>query len=104
MTPPHHPFVSDAYSPRANDDLTSAVHASGEDLDHIEARVRGRSTARALDLGCGGGHVCYRVAPHVAQVIAVDLSPQMLETVSRTASERGLHNIIARQGAAEGLP
>ena len=104
MTSSHHAFVSNAFGPLANEYLTSAVHASGEDLDHIEARVRGRSTARALDLGCGGGHVCYRVAPHVAEVIALDISPQMLETVSRTASERGLYNIIARQGAAEGLP
>jgi predicted TPR repeat methyltransferase len=98
MTSSHHVFVSNAFGPLANEYLTSAVHASGEDLDRIEARVRGRSTARALDLGCGGGHVCYRVAPHVAQVIALDISPQMLETVSRTASERGLYNIIARHG------
>src|SRR5882724_4610395 len=98
MTPSHHAFVSDAYGPRANEYLTSAVHASGEDLDHIEARVRGRSTARALDLGCGGGHVCYRVAPHVAEVIAVDLSPQMLETVLLAASQRGIHNITTAQG------
>jgi len=104
MTESHHAFVSDAYSPRASEYLTSAVHASGEDLDLIEARVRGRSTARALDLGCGGGHVCYRVAPHVAEVIAVDLSPQMLETVARTASERGLQNVKTQQCPAEHLP
>jgi len=80
------------------------VHASGEDLDHIEARVRGRSTALHSILAAAADMVCYRVAPHVAEVIAVDLSPQMLETVSRTASERGLHNIMVRQGAAEALP
>ncbi len=104
MTESHHSFVSEAYSPRANDYLTSAVHASGEDLDHIEESVRGHSSARALDLGCGGGHVCYRVAPHVAEVVAVDLSPRMLETVMRAASERGLQNITARQSAVESLP
>lgn len=104
MTQSHHSFVNAAYSPRANEYLTSAVHASGEDLDQIEAAVRGCSTARALDLGCGGGHVCYRVAPQVAEVVALDLSQQMLETVLHAASERGLHNITARQGAAESLP
>jgi len=100
----HHSFVDAAYSPRASEYLTSAVHASGEDLDRIEATVRGCPTARALDLGCGGGHVCYRVAPHVAEVVALDLSQQMLETVLHEAAQRGLHNITARQGAAESLP
>jgi SAM-dependent methyltransferase len=104
MTQPHHSFVNTIYSPRANEYLTSAVHASGEDLNEIEAAVRGCSTTRALDLGCGGGHVCYRVAPHVREVVAVDLSAQMLETVLRTASERGLQNVTAQQSAAESLP
>ena len=104
MTESHHTFVDTLYGPRANEYLTSAVHASGEDLDQIEAAVRGHTTARAIDLGCGGGHVSYRVAAHVAEVIAVDLSPQMLETVSRTATERGLHNITTQRSAAEHLP
>jgi ubiquinone/menaquinone biosynthesis C-methylase UbiE len=104
MTQSHHSFVDTVYSPRANEYLTSAVHASGEDLDQIEAAVRGRPAARALDLGCGGGHVCYRVAPHVAEVVAVDLSAQMLATVVRAASERELRNITTQQSAAESLP
>ena len=60
--------------------------------------------ARVLDLGCGGGHVSYRVAPHVREVVACDLTPDMLTQVKRAAAERGLSNIVARQGAAERLP
>ena len=104
MTAPHHAFVRAAYDPRASAYVTSAVHASGEDLDLIEARVSGHSTARAIDLGCGGGHVCYRIAPHIAEVVAMDLAPQMLEAVLKTASERGLKNIRAQEGAAEHIP
>lgn len=104
MTESHHSFVNAAYSPRASEYLASAVHSNGEDLDQMEAAVRGFPHARALDLGCGGGHVSYRVAPHVAEVVAVDLSRQMLDTVLHAASQRGLHNITARQGAAESLP
>jgi ubiquinone/menaquinone biosynthesis C-methylase UbiE len=104
MSSTHHTFTRDAYSPRANDYLTSAVHANGEDLDQLESAVRGHPNARVLDIGCGGGHVSYRVAPHVAQVTAVDLSTQMLETVARTAAERGLHNITTQCSAAEELP
>jgi ubiquinone/menaquinone biosynthesis C-methylase UbiE len=104
MTASHHHFVNAAYSPRANDYLTSAVHASGADLDELEALVRGRSAARVLDLGCGGGHVTYRVAAHVAEVAAVDLSQPMLDVVLRTAAEHGLRNVVVRQSAAERLP
>jgi SAM-dependent methyltransferase len=66
--------------------------------------VRGHADARILDLGCGGGHVSYRVAPHVREVVACDLTPDMLEQVKRSASERGLNNIVLQQGAAEQLP
>ena len=55
-------------------------------------------------MGCGGGHVSYRVAPHVGEVVACDLTPDMLAHVKRTASERRLDNIRVQQGAAERLP
>ncbi len=97
-------FTAEHYAPRAQDYVTSINHATGEDLDQIEAEVRGRGYARVLDLGCGGGHVSYRAAPHVGEVVACDLTPAMLEVVARTASERGLRNIMTEQAAAERLP
>lgn len=97
-------FAAQHYAPRASDYVTSAVHSSGADLDQIEAEMRGRSTARVLDLGCGGGHVSYRAAPHVAEVVACDVTAAMLEAVAATAVERGLSNIIVQQAAAERLP
>lgn len=100
----HHHVVTDHYGPRAGDYVTSAVHAAGADLERIEEILRGRPAARLLDLGCGGGHVSYRAAPHVAEVVAVDLTAEMLEMVRKTAAERGLTNISLQQGAAERLP
>ena len=84
--------------PRAAAYVASAVHSSGADLDQIEAFVRGRAGARVLDLGCGGGHVSYRVAPHVREVVACDLTPDMLAQVKRPAAERGLANIVDAAG------
>jgi SAM-dependent methyltransferase len=57
-----------------------------------------------LDLGCGGGHVTFAVAPHVREVVACDLSPEMLDVVQCAARERGLANVMTRQGVAEQLP
>lgn len=97
-------YAAEKYTPRAADYVTSAVHASGPDLDQIAALLAGQSEAVVLDLGCGGGHVSYRAAPHVARVVAVDVTGSMLEQVRQTAAEKGLQNIVTRQAAAEALP
>ncbi|HLI21865.1 MAG TPA: methyltransferase domain-containing protein, partial [Stellaceae bacterium] len=60
--------------------------------------------ARVLDLGCGGGHVSFAVAPHVGEVVAYDLSAEMLAVVSKAARERGLGNLKTERGVAENLP
>lgn len=104
MSDAHAAQVAAQFGPRANAYVTSAVHASGEDLDHLEALVSPRPGGRALDLGCGGGHVAYRLAGSMASVVACDLSEDMLAAVARTAAERGLSNIETRQSRAERLP
>ena len=97
-------FVAAHYGVRAQDYVDSTTHSGGADLDQIEAVLREFRPARVLDLGCGGGHVSYRAAPLVAQVVACDLTESMLDAVSRTAAARGLGNISVRQAAAERLP
>lgn len=92
------------FGARADAYLASAVHAQGEDLNAIAAKLAGRPDARVLDLGCGAGHVSFAVAPHVASVTACDLSQAMLDVVARAASDRGLGNITVRRSAAEELP
>ncbi|HVJ35901.1 MAG TPA: class I SAM-dependent methyltransferase [Terriglobia bacterium] len=100
----HQHVVTEQFGPRANAYVTSAVHATGPDLQQIADLVRGRSGARVLDLGCGGGHVSFTVAPEVAEVVAYDLSPDMLTAVTRVAVDRGFDNLRTECGAAEKLP
>ncbi len=97
-------FAAIHYAARAEDYVTSLVHRSGDDLDQMEALVRGWAPGRVLDLGCGGGHVSYRAAAHAGAVVASDVTASMLEAVTRTAAERGLANITTQQAAAEHLP
>lgn len=92
------------FGPRAAAYVASPVHAQGEDLEQLAVIVAGRGGARVLDLGCGGGHVAFHVAPHVKDVVAYDLSPEMLAAVATEADRRGLANVVTRQGAAEALP
>jgi SAM-dependent methyltransferase len=104
MSETQHDFVASHYAPRAAAYVESAVHAGGADLDEIEAFVRARPNSRVLDLGCGGGHVSYRVAPHASEVVACDLTADMLASVRKTARERGLDNVVVEQAPAERLP
>ena len=92
------------FGPRAQAYVQSAVHASGLDLDRLEAAARAAGGGRALDLGCGGGHVAYRLAAHFDEVVACDLAPEMLAAVAEAARDKGLANITTAQAPAEDLP
>jgi 2-polyprenyl-3-methyl-5-hydroxy-6-metoxy-1,4-benzoquinol methylase len=65
MATNHDDTTERQFGPQAQSYVTSAVHASGPDLDRIDAIAREHACGRALDLGCGGGHVSYRIAPHM---------------------------------------
>ena len=100
----HEAVVNEQYSPRALAYLTSAVHAQGEDLAQLSHIVGARPDSLALDLGCGGGHAAFLLAPLVKKVVAYDLSEAMVATVRAEAARRGLDNLDARHGSAERLP
>ena len=100
----HEALVDRQFGARASAYLTSTVHAQGADLEALAAIVEEQGGGRVLDLGCGAGHVGFSVAPHAREVVAYDLSPEMLAVVARTAGERGLGNVSTRQGVAEKLP
>jgi ubiquinone/menaquinone biosynthesis C-methylase UbiE len=101
----HHEQVADAFGSTAAAYLTSQVHATGADLQNLAATFAATcGNATVLDMGCGAGHASFAVAPHVKQVVAYDIAPQMLATVEGAAKERGLTTIRTQQGAAETLP
>jgi SAM-dependent methyltransferase len=104
MATSHAQLVGQQFGPRAAAYVASAVHAQGADLDLLVERIAGNSAARVLDLGCGGGHVTFHVAPQVAHVTAYDLSSEMLAAVTQSCAERELANVTTQRGAAECLP
>ena len=83
---------------------TSQVHAAGGDLQRIIDLVATQTVQHALDAGCGAGHTAVGIAPHVGDVVAFDLTPTMLEQVTRLAAERGLTNVTTQRGDVEALP
>jgi SAM-dependent methyltransferase len=57
-----------------------------------------------LDVATGAGHVALAFAPHVARVVAYDMTPSMLQQTLASARERGLGNVEGVPGIAEELP
>lgn len=100
----HDAIVVRQFGSRADAYVASPTHAAGPDLDRLGAIAAGHPGAHVLDLGCGGGHVAYRVAPLVARVTAADLSAEMLAAVAAEAARRGLGNIATAHAPAERLP
>jgi SAM-dependent methyltransferase len=81
--------------------------------DALRAELFGRSADQAFlgllddrwivgDLGCGTGWLTASVAPFVRRVIAVDSSPEMLE--SATKRLESVSNVDVRAGELEKLP
>lgn len=99
----HEALVDRQFGPRAAAFLNSTIHSGGADLEALVALVN-NGPERVLDLGCGAGHVSFKVAPLAKEVVAYDLSAKMLEVVAGTAKERGFDNIVTRQGLVESLP
>ena len=59
--------------------VTSAGHARGAELERLLALAAPQAEWRALDVATGGGHTALKIAPHVRQIVASDLTPAMLE-------------------------
>lgn len=100
----HETQVAGQFGARASDYVASAAHAVGEDLAQLSALAAASPGAAVLDLGCGGGHATYAVAPTARSVTALDLSQEMLDAVAAEAAKRGLTNVKTRQGSVQELP
>ncbi len=89
--------VGDAY-------VTSKGHATGSDLARMVEVANPQPTDLLVDIATGGGHVAKTFSPHVARVIATDLTPQILEYAKAFFIESGLANIETQIADAEELP
>jgi len=104
MTQHHDHLVQNQFGSRANAYVASPVHASGADLQRIAAIAAAKTPTHSLDLGCGGGHVAYAMAPNAARVTASDLSPDMTAAVAAEAVWRSLPNIETCCASSAALP
>ena len=93
------------YTRFADGYVTSETHAKGSDLDRLLAIAQPQSHWQALDIATGGGHTALKFAPHVAHVVASDLTPRMLDKARQfIVDQQGIANVSFEEADAENLP
>lgn len=89
--------VGDAY-------VRSKGHATGSDLARMVELANPDGSERLLDIATGGGHVARVFAPRVAEIVASDLTPGILQHAAAAFAEWGIDNISTAEADAEDLP
>jgi ubiquinone/menaquinone biosynthesis C-methylase UbiE len=57
-----------------------------------------------LEIACGAAHVAEQVAPHVRQVVGIDLTRSLLDAGATRIGDVGIDNVLLQEGNAEALP
>ncbi len=104
MTLMNKSLVQQQFGAHAAAYATSTVHAKGASLARLVELVRPEKHWRALDIATGAGHTAAAFAPHVAHVIASDITEEMLEEASKLAVAKGYANMEAATADAQALP
>ncbi len=97
-------LVQQQFGANAANYLTSTVHAKGASLGRLVELVRPGKDWIALDVATGAGHTAAAFAPHVARVVASDLTPEMLVQAQKLATEKGFANMETALADAESMP
>lgn len=82
----------------------SKVHAQGASLKRLVEILKPRPTWQVLDVATAAGHTAFALAPHVAYVLATDITPEMLPVAARVAAEKQINNVELETADAEALP
>ncbi len=84
--------------------VTSKTHAKGTELDRLVEIAQPQPDWTVLDVATGGGHTALKFAPLVAQVIATDITPEMLAGAEAYILYWGVENVTFKPADAEDLP
>ena len=97
-------LIRSQFGVAASDYATSEVHAKGESLARIVELAAPQHPWRALDVATGAGHMAAAFAPHVANVVASDITDEMLAQAAKLAAEKKLDNMTTAKAEAGALP
>jgi len=96
--------VREEFARQADSLSVAPAFTDAEVLEKIRAATGPTRTMRILDLGCGPGIVSAALAPYAKEIVAFDLTPEMLEKARQRCQAAGLSNVRFELGPAENLP
>ncbi|WP_026676302.1 class I SAM-dependent methyltransferase [Fictibacillus gelatini] len=96
--------VQQQFGDNAEKYVTSRGHAKGADLLKMVEIAEVEKNMSLLDIATGGGHVANAFAPYVKEVVALDLTPEILAAAERFIRSNGHTNVTFIEGDAESLP
>ena len=99
-----HDLVKRQFGLNAERYVSSTDHSKGESLDRMIELVEPRQDWRVLDVATGGGHTALAFAPRVREVVASDLTQEMLEAAERFVRGKGVTNVRFAEADACSLP
>lgn len=97
-------LVQERFGPNAAAYAVSRNHAQGKSLQRLVELMQPASSWRVLDVATGAGHAALAFAPLVREVVASDITPQILSQAEQLAVERGVTNVQTKIADAEHLP
>jgi ubiquinone/menaquinone biosynthesis C-methylase UbiE len=101
----HDNVVRDEFTRQSGAMQIAKIFTDADIIARIKAAVlRKGGRIRVLDVGCGPGILTIALAPYVDEIVALDLTPEMINRAKNSGEELGLTNIRFEIGRAEELP
>jgi len=101
----HIKVIREEFSKQAPKFGEKGLTLSSQDiLDWIVDSLPLEREFRVLDVAAGTGHLSRAIAPHVRDVIAIDITPEMLVQAREETVRRNLSNVSFEEGNAARLP
>ncbi len=100
----HFSRVKEEFKRQAETLSAAPVFTDSEVLEKIHGAIKPTKRMNLLDLGCGPGIVTAALAPDVREVVAYDLTSEMLGKARQRCEKAGLKNVRFELGSAEQLP
>jgi len=92
------------FGQRADLYTTSAAHTDKQVLGRLVEVAEPKADWRILDIGTGTGHTALAFAPHVREVIGLDLTEEMLGEACKLAEKRNVDNVTFQTADVHRLP
>ena len=100
----HHAIVREEFARQSQTFAASPSVARKGEAERVVGALGEARRGRVLDLACGPGLLSEALGREAREVVAYDLTPEMLDQARARCGRAGLKNVTFRQGQAEALP